>query len=90
MIIDADGKKAEYALTADTAAIHRGVARVLLNEVIAQARARGVKRLCAEELNDSTELIALAHEMGANISRNADDPTIACIALNLPPVAEAA
>ncbi len=90
IVVDADGKKAEYALTADADAIRRGVARALLNEVIAHARARGVERLCAEELNDSTELIALAREMGANVSHDADDPTVACIALNLPPVAAAA
>jgi acetyltransferase len=88
--IDDDGKKAEYALTADAEAIHRGIARALLDEVIAHARTRGVERLCAEELNDSVDLIALARDQGAAISRNADDPTVACIALILPAVADAA
>jgi len=90
IIIGADGKTAEYALTVDTDAIHRGVARALLDEAIVQVRARGVERLCAEELNDSSDLIALAHELGANVSHHADDPTVACIALTLPAVAEAA
>ena len=90
VIIDGDGKKAEYALTADREAIRGGIARALLTEVIAQCRVRGVERLCAEELSDSTELIALAHGMGADIRHDAKDPTIACIALTLPAVAEAA
>jgi len=90
VVIDGDGKKAEYALIADREAVRRGIARALLTEVIAHCRARGVERLCAEELSDSTDLIALAHGMGANVSHDPEDPTIACIALTLPAVAEAA
>ena len=90
VVIDGDDKKAEYALTVDREAVRRGIARALLTEVIAQCRARGVDRLCAEELSDSTDLIALAHGMGANVSHDPEDPTIACIALTLPAVAEAA
>jgi acetyltransferase len=90
IVIDADSKKAEYALTADREAIRRGIAHALLKEVVARVRARGVERLCAEELNDSIELIALAREMGANVSHDPEDPTVACIALILPPPAEAA
>jgi acetyltransferase len=90
IVLDADGKRAEYALTADPDAVRRGIAHALLKEVIAHVSARGVERLCAEELNDSTELIALAQELGAKISHDADDPTIACIALTLQPVAAAA
>ncbi len=88
VIFGKDGKTAEYALTADEAAIRRGIALALLKEVIAHARARGVERLCAEELNDSTELIALAHELGGEISHNPDDRTVACIALKLMPAGQ--
>jgi acetyltransferase len=90
MLIDPDGKAAEYALTAAPEAIRRGIARALLDEVVARARERGIARLCAEELNDSTDLIALAHEMGAKVSHDADDPAVACIVLTVPPVAKAA
>jgi hypothetical protein len=58
--------------------------------VITQVRARGVERLYAEELKDSSDLIALVHDLGADVSHNADDPTVASIALTLRPVAEAA
>jgi acetyltransferase len=90
VLIDPDGKSAEYALTAAPEAIRRGIARALLDEVVAWARELGIARLCAEELNDSTDLIGLAHEMDANVSHDADDPAVACIVLTLPPVAEAA
>jgi acetyltransferase len=90
VVIDGDGKKAEYALTADREAVRRCIARALLTEVIAHCRARGIERLCAEELSDSTDLIALAYGLGANVSHDPGDPTVACIALTLPPVADAA
>ena len=90
IIIAPDGKNAEYALTADPVAIKRGIAHALMDEVVAHARTHGVERLCGEELNNSVELIALAHELGGSISHDPEDPTIACIALSLPLAAEAA
>lgn len=81
---------AEYAIMAEPAAMDRGVARMLMAELIAFARDHGVERLCGQELNDSLDLIKLARTFGGEITHDADDPTVACIALSLVPVAAAA
>lgn len=83
IIILPDGKKAEYALTASPDAIERGIARALMSKVISSARARGIERLCGEELNDSLEHIQLARDLGGAISHDPDDPAVACITLAL-------
>jgi acetyltransferase len=84
------GMEGEYALTACKAAIGRGVAHALMDELLGFARLKGLRRLCGNELGDSVGLIGVARERGGIVSHDRDDPTLACIALPLSPVAKAA
>jgi acetyltransferase len=81
---------AEYALNVGPDAMHRGIARMLMSELIAYARQHAVARLCGQELSDSLELIDLARGLGGTITHDSDDPRITCIALSLLPDTAAA
>jgi len=70
--------------------IERGVARTLLNEVIAYAKRRGLTELCGQELRDSIGLLGLARELGGSVTQDPDDASVACVALRLLPAEAAA
>jgi acetyltransferase len=84
------GTKGEYALTARQTTIERGIARALMEEVVAYARRRGLQELCGEELRDSIGLLDVARDVGGAITQDKDDPTVVCVALRLLPVEAAA
>jgi acetyltransferase len=90
LIVLPGGAKGEYALTASRKTIERGIARALMSEVIAYARRRGLTGLCGGELRDSADLLGLARDLGGTITQDPEDATLACVALNLFPVEEAA
>lgn len=90
VIIPPVGKKAIYALTASPEAIARGVARALMDDLIAYARNHGMEELCGDELADSTGLVNLVRDLGATVSFDEDDMTKLCISLSLMPPAKAA
>jgi len=85
MVILPGGAKGDYALTVSPAMISRGVARALMDELVAYARGRGLERLCGAELMDSAGLLGVARDLGGAVTQDAGDPTIACIALKLQP-----
>jgi acetyltransferase len=61
----------------------RGIGRRLLEKLIAVARNRGIGRIYGDVLATNAGMLALARQLGFNLSRVPDDPTLTRIALEL-------
>jgi len=82
-VLDAGGEGCEFALVIADAWQGRGIGRRLLEKLIAVARNRGMRRIYGDVLATNAAMLALARQLGFNLSRVPDDPTLTRIALEL-------
>jgi GNAT superfamily N-acetyltransferase len=65
----------EMAVTVADAWQHKGLGRLLAQQLIDYARSHGVTQLYSVDLADNTAMQHLAHDLGMTVRRSLDDPT---------------
>ena len=64
IVIDLEGRSAEFALIVRDDMVGKGLGRLLLQRLIAYARQRGVRELAADVLPDNRPMLALCRSLG--------------------------
>ena len=82
-VLDASGKGCEFAMVIADAWQGRGIGRRLLEKLMAVARYRGMRRIYGDVLATNVAMLALARQLGFNLSRVPDDPTLTRIEFEL-------
>jgi acetyltransferase len=72
--MDADGRRAEFAVTVRSDHKRRGLGRIALERVIGHARSRGVEEVWGSILAENRAMIGLARSLGFEIRRDPDEP----------------
>ncbi len=65
----------ELAITVADARQHKGLGRLLFNQLITYAKAHGMKQLYSVELADNIAMRELANEFRMSVKRDPDDPS---------------
>ena len=81
---DPETAKAEFAVVVNDAYQRRGLARQLMDRLIAIARERGVKRLTGLVLHENTPMIRFVQKLGFSVELTGD-PTVVEAVLDLSP-----
>jgi acetyltransferase len=76
VIMDADGRRAEFAVTVRSDHKRRGLARIALSRVLGHARAKGVEEVWGEILAENRAMIGLARSLGFEVRRDPDEPEV--------------
>ena len=80
------GGAAEFAVMVSDSWQRRGVGRVLLMQLLADARARRLQVLYGDALSDNPPMIALAHSLGAAVRRHPTDARLTRMHFALTPL----
>src|SRR5262249_56846634 len=81
--IEEEGKTCEFAVTVADDWQRAGLASRLLRELIAAARARGLKRMEGFVLAGNSPMLGLARRLGFTLGTDPRDPTVVGVALDL-------
>lgn len=68
IVADPDNAKAEFAVLVRSDLKGHGIGRLLMQEIVAYARARGVGELIGDVLEDNVLMIALCRELGCTMT----------------------
>jgi acetyltransferase len=80
---DADLARGEYAGSVRSDLQGHGLGRLLLEEIIAYARAHGIGEVWGEVLAENAPMLALCRKLGFALQRDADDPAVIHVSLPL-------
>jgi acetyltransferase len=69
---DPDNIRAEFAISVLSNLKGRGLGRLLMERVIAHARARGTQEIAGDVLNENSRMLALCRELGFSIHAHPD------------------
>ncbi len=83
IIADPDNEAAEYAVMVRSDMKGRGLGYRLMNEILAYARQRGLRRIFGDVLRENLPMLHLAQELGFTVRAGEDDPTLARVDLDL-------
>ena len=73
-IVDPDGQACEFAIVVADAWQGRGLAMLLMEALMAAARARGVRRMYGDVLASNHKMLALTGRLGFTSRRHPEDP----------------
>jgi acetyltransferase len=85
IIADPDNREAEYAVLVRSDLKGHGLGWLLMNEIIAYARERGIGAIVGKVLEENVTMLRMAEELGFHRSRDPDDPTIVDVRVELAP-----
>jgi acetyltransferase len=74
VIMDPDGRRAEFSVTVRSDAKARGLGRIALERVVEYARRRGVEEVWGEILADNAPMLGLARRLGFRLRRDPEEP----------------
>jgi acetyltransferase len=80
---DPDNEKAEFAILLGREKTGLGLGPMLMRRIIDYARARGIRRIFGEVLNDNRSMLALCNALGFKRRRAPDDPGVSEVSLEL-------
>ncbi len=75
-VVDASGESCEFAVTIADAWQGKGVARRLMEALLRDARAHGLKRMEGFVLGSNTRMLEFAHKLGFTTHFDAGDPGV--------------
>ena len=81
--IDPVTESAEFAVAVDPEFTHQGIARRLLQRLIADARQRGLHELWGDVLTENQTMLDFAKSLGAERQSRADEPGITRVGFRL-------
>jgi len=73
---DPDFERAEFAIIVLSHLQGRGVGRLLMDEIIAYARSRGIKQVFGDVLAENQRMLNLSRDLGFTLKSVADGPSI--------------
>lgn len=68
------GAEAEFAVLVENGSAHRGLGRLLMQDVLSYAEQRGVARVYGDVLLENGAMLGLAQSLGFSRQRHPDDP----------------
>ncbi len=80
---DPDRETAEYAIAVDRSLTGQGLGRLLMRQIIAYARQRGIQEVVGEVLQDNAPMLRLNQAFGFTLERDPDDPDLIHVRLPL-------
>jgi acetyltransferase len=80
---DPDRETAEYAIAVDRRLTGQGLGRLLMRQIIAYARQRGIQEVVGEVLQDNESMLRLNQAFGFTLERDPDDPDLIHVRLPL-------
>ncbi len=83
MAADPDLYKAEYAIAVDRAMAGQGLGSLLMREIIAYARQRGIAEVFGEVLQENEAMLRINQALGFTLESNPDDPAVMHVSLPL-------
>jgi len=81
---DPDNAKAEFAVTVRSDLKGHGLGRLLLHEIVEQARRRGTAEVFGDILADNAPMLALARELGFSLAAEGSGVIRATLTLGRP------
>jgi acetyltransferase len=82
---DPDNEEAEFAIIVHHDMAGQGLGRLLMDRILAHARARGIAMVWGVTLRDNRRMRALARTTGFSQSTDPDDPSLVRLVLRLEP-----
>jgi acetyltransferase len=73
---DPDFEKAEYAIIVLSHVQGRGIGRLLMNEILAYAKARGIRQVFGDVLAENQRMLKLARDPGFTLKTIAEGPSV--------------
>jgi acetyltransferase len=80
---DPDRSKAEYALLVRTDLQGKGLGWLLLQEIVAYARAERIGRVEGLVLEENAAMLKMCREFGFSVAPHPDEPGVAIVSLDL-------
>jgi acetyltransferase len=80
---DANYENAEYAILVRSDLKGRGIGWLMMQTIIAYARAEGIRRIEGQVLRENTTMLAMCAELGFRAEPDSDDRGILDVSLNL-------
>jgi acetyltransferase len=82
-VANPDGESCEYAIVVDDAWQGRGLGRRLMEQLIAVARARGLRSMLGHVLAENRGMLALAQKLGFTVADSGEGPMVKRVLLAL-------
>jgi acetyltransferase len=82
-VVNPDGTSCEFAVVVGDEWQGRGVAGLLMAQLIAAARERGLKTMVGEVLSSNHKMLRFVHGLGFEAHMREDDPTVMRVAKEL-------
>ena len=80
---DPDNEQAEYAVLVRSDMKGQGLGYLLMNEIIAYAKSRGIKTIYGEVLRENTTMLKLTGELGFKKEVHPDEPGIVIVTIDV-------
>ncbi len=80
---DPDHERAEFAILVWREVGGRGLGTLMMNRIVAYARARGIGELFGQVLRENRRMLVLCRELGFSVRPDDDDPTYVTVVLAL-------
>jgi acetyltransferase len=80
---DPDRETAEYAIAVDRSLAGQGLGALLMRQIIAYARQRGIQEVVGDVLKDNALMLRLAQALGFALESDPDDPDLLHVRLPL-------
>jgi acetyltransferase len=80
---DPDRETAEYAIAVDRSLAGRGLGLLLMRQIIAYAKQRGIQEVIGEVLQDNESMLRLNQALGFTLETDLDDPDLVHVSLLL-------
>lgn len=80
-----DGKHAEFAIIVRSDLKGRGLGWILMQKLIAHARAEGLAELHGDMFSENTTMLAMCRELGFRVAMDPRDPALCTVSLDLRP-----
>ena len=73
---DPDNRRAEYALSVRSDRQGQGLGTLLMNEIMAVARSRGIGEIVGDVMHENRRMLQICGELGFEIASHPDDPAL--------------
>ena len=73
---DPDNIRAEFAVSVLSSLKGQGLGRLLMERLIAYAKARGTKEMTGDVLEENARMLALCRELGFSVEPQTDNPGV--------------
>ncbi|MCP5159202.1 MAG: bifunctional acetate--CoA ligase family protein/GNAT family N-acetyltransferase [Gammaproteobacteria bacterium] len=80
---DPDREQAEYAIALDRSLAGQGLGALLMRQIIAYARQRGIQEVVGEVLDDNQPMLRLCQALGFTLETHPNDPDLTHVRLSL-------